>query len=159
MANIPFVHSRRLWTASAPVGRLFLVVLLLLSSSCAINRATATVSPDADLSKVKSFYVAKQPADTHGVDQIIRDNLTKRGLSARSDATTSPPPDILITYVDKWMWDMTMYMLELTITVRNPQTNFPMATGNSFHTSFTRKTPDEMVDEVLGNIFKGGTQK
>jgi hypothetical protein len=28
-----------------------------------------------------------------------------------------------------------------------------MAVGNSFHTSLTRKSPEEMVDEVLGNML------
>jgi len=29
-----------------------------------------------------------------------------------------------------------------------------MASGNSYHTSLTRKSPEEMVNEVLTNIFK-----
>jgi len=51
------------------------------------------------------------------------------------------------------MWDITMYLLELTVTVRNPSNDFPMAVGNSLHTSLTRKSPEEMVDEVMTNIF------
>jgi hypothetical protein len=51
------------------------------------------------------------------------------------------------------MWDITMYMVELTVTFRSPENNFPMATGNSYHTSLTRQSPQEMVDEVLTNIF------
>ena len=50
---------------------------------------------------------------------------------------------------------MTMYMIELTIVVRNTQSNFPLATGHSLHTSLTRLSPQEMVNEVLTNIFKG----
>jgi hypothetical protein len=30
--------------------------------------------------------------------------------------------------------------------------------GNSMHTSLTRKSPPEMVDEVMGNIFKEAQQ-
>lgn len=59
-----------------------------------------------------------------------------------------------VTYVDKWMWDITMYLLELTVNVRDPQTGFPVAVGDSLHTSLTRKSPPEMVDEVLDNVFK-----
>lgn len=51
------------------------------------------------------------------------------------------------------MWDITMYMLELTITLRDPVNNTPLAVGNSLHSSLTRKSPEEMVDEVLTNIF------
>ena len=62
--------------------------------------------------------------------------------------------DIVVDYADKWMWDITMYMLELTITFRDPNTDVPLGSGNSYHTSLTRKSPQEMVDEVLTNIFK-----
>jgi hypothetical protein len=48
-----------------------------------------------------------------------------------------------------------MYMLELTVVMRDPATDFPLATGNSLHTSLTRKSPKEMVEEVTTNIYKG----
>ena len=80
----------------------------------------------------------------------------KRGLTATDGPELQLPvkADAVVTYADKWMWDMTMYMLELTVTIRNPTNNFPLAVGNSFHTSLTRKSPEEMVDEVMTNIFK-----
>jgi hypothetical protein len=52
------------------------------------------------------------------------------------------------------MWDITMYLVELTVTIREPKSDYPLATGNSLHTSLTRLSPPEMVDEVVGNIFK-----
>jgi hypothetical protein len=136
--------------------------VLALSSGCAVNRATATVSPDTDLTKVKTYYVVQQPKDQRGIERLISDNLAARGFSAKSGPETSTVPpavDAVVTYVDKWMWDITMYMLELTVTVRNPANNFPMATANSYHTSLTRKSPPEMVDEVLTNIFNGTAKK
>jgi len=39
----------------------------------------------------------------------------------------------------------------LAPTVRD-KNNFPLATGNSLHTSLTRKSPREMAEEVVGNI-------
>jgi hypothetical protein len=41
------------------------------------------------------------------------------------------------------------------VTIRDPKTDFPLATGNSFHTSLTRLSPKEMVSEVIDNIYKG----
>jgi hypothetical protein len=130
---------------------------LFLTSGCAVNRATASLSPGADLSTVKSFYVVHLPADGRGIDKLIRDNLVKRGFTATSGPELPQPPkvDAVVTYIDRWVWDITMYMLELTITLRNPASNFPLAVGNSFHTSLSRLSPEEMVDEVLTNIFKG----
>lgn len=135
---------------------------LTLMSGCAVNRATAVVSPDADMSKIRTLYVVKAPSDGRGIELLIKNNLGKRGF----DATTGPElpqgsyqADAVVSYVDRWMWDMRMYMLELTITFRNPTSNYPLATGNSFHTSLTSKSPEEMVDEVLSNIFNSGKEK
>jgi hypothetical protein len=127
---------------------------LSLNAGCA-NRMGASVTPGTEVAAAKTFYVAQTPADSRGIENLIRDNLVKRGFNATSGPSTTQPPqaDVLVTYVDRWMWDITMYMLELTITFRNPANNFPMATGNSMHTSLTRLTPEQMVDEVLGNIF------
>jgi hypothetical protein len=132
---------------------IFLVfaALLFFSSGC-VNRATATVTPGMNFKDVKSFYVVKQPRDSRGLEKLISDNLVKRGFQS-SYGSQPTQVDAVVTYVDKWMWDITMYLLELTVTVRNPSNDFPMAVGNSLHTSLTRKSPEEMVDEVMTNIF------
>lgn len=135
-----------------PVVNIFLVVALVLFSGCTLNRATATVTPGMNFKDVKSFYVVKQPKDSRGIEKLISDNLVKRGL--RSSYGSQPTQvDAVVTYVDKWMWDITTYLLELTVTIRNPSNDFPIAVGNSLHGSLTRKSPEEMVDEVMTNIF------
>lgn len=128
---------------------------MALTTGCAVNRATATLSPGADLSKAKSVYVVKQPKDKEGVDDLIAKDLQKRGYAVTRgpELNTGYEADMAVTYVDKWMWDITMYMLELTVTMRDGKTGFPMAVGNSYHTSLTRKSPPEMVDEVMNNVF------
>jgi len=131
----------------------FACAALVATTGCAVNHATASLMPEADLGKVKSVYVVKTPQDGRGVDELIKKDLAKRGYKVEGGAEQTPPykTDAVVTYIDKWMWDITMYMIELTVTVRDPA-NFPMATGNSLHTSLTRKSPEEMVDEVLTNI-------
>ena len=64
----------------------------------------------------------------------------------------------IVTYVDRWMWDMTLYLLELTVTLRDAANDFPLAVGNSYHTSLTRLSPEEMVNEVMTNIFNAANQ-
>jgi hypothetical protein len=127
-----------------------LISLLALLHGCAINRATATVDQTTDLSSLEVFYVKIYSEDTRDTNVIIKDKLVELGFQV-SEAETDV--DAIVTYVDKWFWDITMYMLELTITLRDPKTDFPLATGNSYHTSMTRKSPEGMVDEVLTNIF------
>lgn len=139
-----------------PISVVCVLSVLTLTAGCAVNRATASLTPGSDLRDAKTLYVVTFPSDKRGIDKLIRDRLVTMGYSATLGAEKSPPyeADAVVTYFDKWMWDMTMYMLELTIILRNPTNNFPLATGNSMHTSLTRKSPEEMVEEVLTNIFK-----
>lgn len=132
------------------------VLLLLGTSGCAVNQATASRIADMDMQAVKSIYVVQHPDDKYKVAELIRDNLTKRGYQVTMGAEMQPPypADAVVKYLDKWMWDISMYMIELTITVRNPANDFPALTGNSLHTSLTRKSPEAMVQEVLDNIIK-----
>jgi hypothetical protein len=134
---------------------LFIVSFMFLTSGCAVNRATASLSKGADISKAKSYYVIKDPENNPQIDDLIKTNLTKRGFEVTTGPEMKPPygSDVVVSYVDKWMWDITMYLLELTIKFRDPASNYPMAVGHSLHTSLTRKSPEEMVDEVLDNIF------
>ena len=133
-----------------------LAVFTTLTTGCAVNRASGSVDPSADLSTLKTMYVKKIPEETGGTNVLIADKLRSKGVVVTTG--TEPPPsnvDAVVTYIDRRMWDITMYMLELTITIRDPKTDFPLATGNSFHTSLTRLSPQEMVNEVVDNIYKG----
>lgn len=138
---------------------LLAVALMAMNLTACANRATARVEPTADLKSLKTVHVVKVPDETAGISTLIADDLRRRGYSVTT-STEKPTTrtDAIVTYVDKWMWDITMYLLELTVTIREPQSEFPMATGNSLHGSLTRKSPSEMVDEVMGNIFKEAKQ-
>lgn len=130
------------------------LVALATTTGCAVNRAEATLMADADLSKVKTLYVVHSPTDKHDIDKDLKAAFEKRGFVVTAGPAQTPPypQDAVVTYVDKWMWDLTMYMIELTVTVRSPINDFPMASGHSLHTSLTRKSPAEMADEVAANI-------
>ena len=136
---------------------MFVICLFYLISGCA-NRATSMVAPSVDLGMVKSFYVIEEEGDkgTNNVYKIIKSNLSKRGYAVTSGADTKSPhdTDVILTYTDKWMWDFAMYMLQLTITFKDSTNNLIIARGYSYHASLTRRSPEEMVDEVLTNIFR-----
>jgi hypothetical protein len=141
-------------------ARLAAIAGLLLATSGCINRLSANVTPDADLASRRTFHVVKHAEDTHAVNEKVVSKLVAMGRQATTGPEGSPTPaetQVLVAYVDKWAWDITMYMIELTITFRDPKTDFPIASGNAFHTSLTRRSPEEMVDEVLTEIFKGGS--
>ena len=134
---------------------LVLGFVALFTSGCAVNRATGSVDPSADLLSLKTMYLKKHVDDNTDTNVFIADRLRSKGVSVTIGTDIKPNGvDAVVTYVEKWMWDITMYMLELTVTIRDPKTDFPMASGNSYHTSLTRLSPKEMSNEVVDNIYK-----
>jgi hypothetical protein len=133
-----------------------LSVVAVMTSGCAVNRATANVDPSTNLSAIKTMYVKKIPEENRGVSELIVEKFGSKGVTVITGEGAPPSKvDAVVTYVDKWMWDITMYLLELTIVIRDPNTDFPLASGNSYHTSLTRLAPKDMVSEVVDNIYKG----
>jgi hypothetical protein len=137
-----------------------LVAVLALLSGC-VSVQKGSVMPGADLSTVKSVYVVRLASDGRNVNRMIADALVARGLSATTGDSLKAPDgvDAVITYQDKWMWDITMYMIQLDIQFRKPVSEIPIATGSSMRTSLARKSAEEMVKEVLDQIFAKGSPK
>lgn len=125
-----------------------------------VNIATSQVEPGTNLASLKTMYVKQIPADKRGVNELIADKLRTKGVKVKT-GTDDPTGtyDALVTYADKWMWDITMYMLELNIVIRDPKDQMPIASGRSKHGSLTRLSPQEMVDEVVDNIYKNEGDK
>ena len=120
-----------------PSPLLLAFMTLWFASGCS-NRATATLKPGVNLSAIKSYYVVHQPKDTHSIHELIRERLTRDGLNATAGpelAQGKYKADSIITYVDRWMWDMTLHLSELTVTLRDAMNGYPLAVGNSYHTS------------------------
>lgn len=134
-------------------GLLILAMVALMTTGCA-NRATAKIDPNARLDTIQTMHVLKIPDETANISTMIADKLRAKGYQVSTSTEKPQNVDAIVTYVDRWMWDITMYLLELTVTIRDGKTEFPLATGNSLHGSLTRLSAQEMVDEVMGNIFK-----
>lgn len=126
----------------------------VLLGGCATSLDSETM-PGVNLSAFKTFYVRKLPADGRGVERLISERLVAMGKRSTYGAEFKPPQpvDAIVTYQDRWMWDLTMYMLELSIQLRDPQNDVQLASGHSMRTSLVRKSPEEMVKEVLDQIF------
>ena len=138
-----------------PCRRLLALAVLAFSLAGCVNREGATLTPGADLSRLRSFHVVKFEPDHRGIEQLVAQELRAMGYTASSGPEAARPAEVdaLVTYSDRWMWDITMYMMSLDITVRDARNGFPLAVGHSLHGSLTRRSPTEMVREVLGNIF------
>lgn len=135
---------------------LLFAAIVALFSGCATARLDSDVAPAADLSEIKKLHVVRLPKDERGIDRLIADRLNTMGKEATFGERSAAPADAdaIVTYQDKWMWDITMYMIELNVQVRQPRSDIALATGHSLRTSLVRKSPAEMVAEVLNEIFK-----
>ncbi len=132
---------------------LFLLAAALWLTGC-VNTSTAYKSPDADLLSLKSIYVKQNQEDNRGIGRLIADKLKTKGV--QSTVGVGDPPgnvDALVSYKDVWAWDLTSYLLDLTILIKNSKTEQVLASGNSRHGSLTRLTPTEMVSEVIDKIY------
>lgn len=136
--------------------KLLLLLAALAGMSGCVSSQNATLSPGADLGAIKSYYVVHLPKDGRNINKLICDNLTLRGYKATTGETGNAPADsqALVTYQDKWVWDMAMYMLKLDVQFRDPKTDVALASGEVLHTSLVRRSPPEMVKEVLDQIFQ-----
>lgn len=137
---------------------LFCGLFALMCVSGCVNQSTAFLTPGTDLTTLKNFYIIHEEGDQE-IDSHIQKNLESRGFTAVIGPALPSPysADAVVTYTDKWMWDMTMYLLELNIELRSPKDNYPFASGHALHTSLTRKSAPFMVDEVLTNIFNSSS--
>lgn len=132
-----------------------LAIIALVSSGC-ITKLDSSVAPGVELSELKVIFVKKLAADERGIEKLIAQELNRMGYQAvyGSDLPANRNFDAIIEYQDKWTWDLTMYMIELRVQILDPINSYTMASGESYRTSIVRKTPSEMVKEVLTEIFK-----
>lgn len=132
---------------------LSIVASILGLTGCATK--TSQVAPGADLRSIERIHVVRLPADQRGINRVIADQLGVMGCKATTGDAGSAPTDAqaLLTYQDKWMWDITMYMIELNVQLREPATEVALATARSYRPSLQRKSPPEMAKEVLAELL------
>jgi len=125
----------------------------LLGGCATVESARA---PDANLKNLKTFYVTRVPEDERGIEKLIAARLGAMGFTATSGDAPQPPEktDAIVTYQDRWMWDITMYMIKLDIQIHDGESGAVLARAQSMRPSLQRKSPEGMVQEVLGEIFK-----
>jgi hypothetical protein len=132
-----------------------IVICALLSASACATLDSAK-APDANVKELHSFYVAQEKDDDNGIDKLIATRLSALGYQASFGDAPKPSEhaDAIITYQDHWMWDITMYMIKLEMQIHDGESGAVIARAQSTRPSLQRKSPEGMVQEVLGEILK-----
>lgn len=130
----------------------YILGMLIPLSGC-INQAVHNIPASTDLSKIKTVCVEHFKPDKRQLNVSIAEALGKFNIEASAAEQCPDSVDAVMTYRDKWRWDMSTYMLGLTIKLNDPDTGFPLAESHALHTSLSRQSPKETIDEVLTNLF------
>lgn len=103
----------------------------------------------------KTFRVVHQPKDERDLDQAIATALGRRGLKVVTGP--SAEADFLVTYVDRWYWDMRMYLIDLRIDIRDAKTNQLLASARSYQTSLSAmgETHESVVARTVAVLLDG----
>lgn len=133
------------------------VVLMVAACLPQAYRLDVRKMPGADLSHLETVYVWKRATDERGLDQLLADQLTRMGFFAASGASEMPPSpvDAIVTYQDGWSRSSPGYGALINVQIRDGQTRKQLAIGHLYRAWLVRKSPEEMVEEVLTEIFKG----
>lgn len=130
-------------------------------TSCVHNN-TRTVSPsygEAKIGSLRTFHVRRHDKDDHGLSNTIAGELNKLGYRASEGGpgtSGGPGTDAVVTYIDRWYWDITPYMLSLSIQLRDPANDAVMATAETTRSSLARTSPAKMANETLTNVLGRG---
>lgn len=129
-------------------------------TGCSQNLA-ARVLPGADVGAEKTYYVVRHERDTRQIDLVVRDTMRAMGfrqVTSGLEGVMPPTVDIVVQYEDRWMWDMTNYLIMLKIQFRDRSSNTLLARGRSYRTSMVRAPVEVMVREALEAIFLPGKE-
>jgi hypothetical protein len=136
-----------------------LFVLTWLLAAC--SSLSTQKQADANLTRFKKVYVEHRLADGRGVDQLITRELSRLGYDASSGPLTMTPPDTeaVLTYIDEWNWDFTLYMIDLEVQVRDARSGQVLATAHYDHPAMSGKSPAGMVKAAIDLLFERPTSK
>ncbi len=137
------------------LGAASLLLLLPLASACNSGAARfAGELPGSRLSEMRRFYVQHQEEDPRDIHLAIQEEMQAHGLEV--DAGKGPPTgeyDGIVTYVDRYVWDMTMFCQQLTVYVTDTRTGYITATGWSWRPGTVRKTPKGHARLIFAEMF------
>ncbi len=135
------------------------IVLLLCStpilffSGCA--KIASDASPDTSMNEYKNFYIVPSFDDRRGVAEAIYADLKARGLHVEVGPAIQIPEtaDIEVKYEAKWVWEREYYLSDLMISLENPESAVLIASGETHRPSREREPVDQMVGEILDQVF------
>jgi hypothetical protein len=110
------------------------------------------------LESLKRAYVVHDPGSTYGCANAAEEALTAQGLTVTSGYIQDKPADadFYVEVVDRWQWDVTMFLASLDIRLVDNATGDVIAVGTFRQSSrFFHTFPDQRQTtfEVITSIY------
>lgn len=127
----------------------------LLVAACASSDVGSYTVPGEELARSGSYYIVFSENDDRALHELLRKAMIARGLDASSGFADRVPADAtyLVEYGSQWQWDVTWYLLHLSVRVYEPDERLLIAAAHSRRTSLVRKPAEEVVTETLDSLF------
>ena len=136
---------------------LAMLVLGLLAMACAGSSANPLMGAALEPSVV--YFVENHGEDHRNLEQIIADVIEMRGIKVSSGAPGQRPANatFVVTYEDRWSWDMRTYLRDIRIEVRNVKTGTIVADAHSYQGSLSAmgQSYQEIVQRTAQQLFDG----
>jgi hypothetical protein len=138
--------------------RLLMLAALIFVSSCS-STGPVMVSKDHDLATLRTAYVVSSGKNLYSgtsIAEYIKEALVEHGVTALSGTLENKPMDVdfYVTYVDRWQWDLAMYLSSLEINFFDNKSGQLIAKGHYaggvFH---TYPKPVEKTKEIISSIY------
>ena len=136
-----------------------LKILLLCFSLVLVSCGSVTVRQTAksSITPRSSIYVVRPDDSDRDIDKFINDAFMRRGyhVSAGPHAQMPANTSHYVNYVDRWYWDMAMYLVSLDVIVHDRKSGMMVGAGtykNSVFHGFPNppNTADRVVGQILG---------
>jgi hypothetical protein len=135
-------------------------IVLLLAATFSLAGCIAThtgqLTIPSDVVTKSTFYVEQSEKDARNLSAIIAERMQARGLNARAGTAGPQDASYIVTYVDRWAWDMRMYLRDMRIELRDAKDKSIVGFGDASQTSLAAmgKTYADVIDIALNELFK-----
>jgi hypothetical protein len=137
--------------------RFVAIGLLAIATGACVGNISGQMTLPREQALNGTYYVQRHAKDSRDLASTIAQTMRSRGLKASAGGESERPPDAtyVVSYVDKWIWDMRMYLADLRIEVRNAQDQSIVGFGQSSQSSLKAmgQTHEDIVTTALDQLF------
>ena len=146
-----------MWSYVNSLTRLIAILALVATAGGCVGNSSGQMTLPEATARQSAYFVERHARDERDLASTIAERMRARGLSAVAGTATDRKPEhsYVVTYVDRWFWDMRMYLADLRIEVRDAKDQSIVGYGQSSQSSLKAmgQTHVDIVDTALDQLF------